>query len=1067
VRRWKLEYLLLAFVAGTPSSLAQTTQGLIAGRIVDSHTGRPVGGARLSFLSLATNTTGFARSGISGFYVLPFLPPGLYRIRVTSDRYQAQEIHELQLPVASRLEVSFRLRPLGDVWEAGRYRSVLLPNSELITTFFGPDVDTSRAGLFEATRGSRAALESTVSQIIDPAQVRELPLAGRDVYTMLVAQPGVTADTATARGLGLSIGGQRPSSSNFLLDGLENNNYLVTGPLTAIAPEAVQEYRVSTSSFSAEYGRTAGFLANAITRSGGSQWHGMGYSHLMNEALNANGFRENLQGLPRPPLKQTQPGFQFGGPIRARSLFFSSAFERLRSRARAESRNLIIPSTLFREITAPESLARKLLDQFPAPTAVSRLPVASIPIAPPVSIDRSLALERMDYVSPTSGYRLMSRFAMARLARPDFIWSPYKDFISGLEQNSYSLALTGIASLRAGMSNEARFGWSTDDLGWDRAHPEIPTLASFDQTVLPGSPAFYAFRNRSRSWELVDNLIWAQGRHLIKLGGGFLFRRLDGFLTAGRDGRYLFQDVIDFTIDRPLFFSISVSREGSPRLRLPEFEREYRHNQWNFFVQDTVRATSHLVLNVGVRYENFGAPQNTGTSKDGVVEQGAGASLAARLATARVVFPSGPRQSLYEPDNRDLAVRFGFSYDPSGGGRMLVRGAYGLFYDRPFDNLWQNARNNSFVLGTFRAQASDYLAPIATVLPRYQGDPFARDFPLLTLFEPGLRNARVQHYFLGIQRQWSEAWWLEVNALGALGRRLITTDQVNRRYGQYNPELPVISYRSSQGLSDYKALAAVAHYRARRGQLQLAYTWSHSIDLQSDALASDFFDLSFTRVAVSDPSRASAAFARQFDSHGDRGSSDFDQRHNLVFFSIWDLPAISSSSKAGRLLRNWRFSQLAAFRTGFPYSVLAPSGLVIFNNRADVVSTAQTPAGSNTSVAGGRQLLNAGAFRQPPPDQLGNSGRNAFRGPGLFNVDISLSRSFPLRWLGESGRITFRVEAFNFLNHANLNNPDSFLGSETFGAALYGRRGREAGFPALKPFNETPRQIQAILRIEF
>jgi len=562
---------------------------------------------------------------------------------------------------------------------------------------------------------------------------------------------------------------------------------------------------------------------------------------------------------------------------------------------------------------------------------------------------------------------------------------------------------------------------------------------------------------------LADTMIGAWDRHIVKFGGGLLLRRLDGFLTAGRDGRYLFLDFLDFMIDRPTFFSVSVARQHLPGLQVPQFNREYRYNQFNFFVQDTFKVTPRLVLNFGLRYENFGAPRNTGPIKDAVAELGEGADFPARLRSARLSFPGSGDQNFYESDNRNWAPRFGFSYDLTGTGKMPVRGAYGVFFDRPFDNLWQNLRNNNFVLPTFVAQSGDYLAPVSSVLPSYQSQTFAGDFPLLTVFQKDLRNGYAQSYFLGFERRLGEAWAVEVNALGALGRRLVTTDQVNRRDGLHNPGLPILSYRGHQGLSNYHALAAVARYRAGRAQLQAAYTWSHAIDLQSEPLASDFFDLSFTRVTPAGRHRAVAAFTRQFDSRGDRANSDFDQRHNLVLFSIWDLPRLLASSKAGLLFRDWRFSQLAAFRTGFPYTVFAASSLAVFNNRADLVGPGET----NLPAPGGRRILNASAFRQPSPDQVGNSGRNAFRGPGLFNVDVSLSRSFALPWLGEAGRLTLRADAFNVLNHANLNNPDSFLGSEDFGIALYGRRGRDTGFPALSPLIEIPRQIQVILRIEF
>ena len=201
--------------------------------------------------------------------------------------------------MAARLDIDFRLRPISDVWESGQYRSVFLPGTQTIVTFYGPDVDTSRSGTFEGQQGKRGTLESAVSAVIDANEIERLPLAGRDVYTMLVALPGVTADAGTSRGLGVSVNGQRPSASNFLLDGVENNNYLITGPLTAEAPEAVQEYRISTNNYSAEYGRTAGFVANAVSRGGSNQFHGIGYWYLKNAALNANGFQENLAGISR------------------------------------------------------------------------------------------------------------------------------------------------------------------------------------------------------------------------------------------------------------------------------------------------------------------------------------------------------------------------------------------------------------------------------------------------------------------------------------------------------------------------------------------------------------------------------------------------------------------------------------------------------------------------------------------------------------------------------------------------------------------------------------------------
>jgi hypothetical protein len=153
---------------------------------------------------------------------------------------------------------------------------------------------------------------------------------------------------------------------------------------------------------------------------------------------------------------------------------------------------------------------------------------------------------------------------------------------------------------------------------------------------------------------------------------------------------------------------------------------------------------------------------------------------------------------------------------------------------------------------------------------------------------------------------------------------------------------------------------------------------------------------------------------------------------------------------------------MAAFRSGFPYTVYAGSTDVLYNNRADIVA----PAAAGAPVAGGKRLLAREAFRERA-DNVGTSGRNAFRGPGLANLDLSLSRELAVPWLGDSSRLIFRADAYNVLNHANLNAPDSFLNSPDFGVALYGRRGRDTGFPALAPFVENARQIELMLRFQF
>jgi hypothetical protein len=1085
--RWIPLRLAILGVLGIASLCAQTTQGLISGSIVNSVTGRPISSASVTYTSATLAATGTLQSDAGGYYFLPLLSAGTYSIRATANGYQAQQLEQLELQVAGRIQIEFKLRPLSDVWEAGQYRSVFLPGSKTIVTFYGPDVDTSRSGSFEGQQGKRGTLDTSASYVIDPTQIGNLPLQGRDVYTMLVSLPGVTADNGTARGLGVSVAGQRASSSNFLLDGVENNNYLVTGPLNPVAPEAVQEYRISTNNYSAEYGRTAGFIANAITRAGGKQYHGIGYEYLKNDALNAADFQDNLTGLGRLPLRQNQYGYQFGGPVPKLlpgRLFFSSALEKFHSFSSLAPATYTLPTTNFiPALNIPQTRqAYQLLTKYPGPTIVSPTGAvtAKYTVEQPVVVDRLIALERGDLTTNGGRDHIFGRLNIARLTEPDFLWYVYPDFTSPLHQNTTGAAGNWMHTWTPRLTSEFKLSYSDDNLFWGRAHPEVPILQSGDGVLLPGSQGQYDYKNRNKSFEAIYSMIWTRNRHVISAGAGALFRYNSGDFTLLQSGEFGFQNVINFAFDKPSAFEVAINRL-SPTLTLPDSNRSYRYAQTYFFVQDSFRVSSRLTLNYGLRYERFGSPANTGKVKDVLVSLGKGTDFNSRLAAATLASGSGDQQ-IYGADNFDFAPRAGFAWDIFGKSKTLLRGSFGMFYDKPFDNLWQNVRINSILTPQYdiTSPTFNYLQPIPQILPQFQNQAlFNSGFPPLILMDPKLRNGYAQTAFVGIQQSIGENLTLEVNGTASRGRRLITSDIVNRQFtstegfdGRPNEDLPDMEWRSSQGTSDYSALTALARYRFRTLQLQAAYTWSHTIDQQSDPFGAEVVNLQFTTVGGSGDSAFRSSFAQQYNNTGDRGNSAFDQRHNVFLVGIWQ-------SDFRRLaLRGWQVSWLAAFRTGFPYSVEAPQSEIIpgiaaiENQRADLIdpNNAYYPAPKN--APGGQLLLNPAAFGIPAGGLVGNSGRNAFRGPGLYNVDFSLGRTFavPSFWkvkVREGTRLTFRADAFNVLNHANLNNPDALLGSPTFGLATFGRQGTASGFPAVSPVNETARQFQLMVRLEF
>jgi len=1040
-----LAWLVCALVPCGTGVFAQTTQGLIAGRIVDVRSNGGIAAAAITCSSLATNTNAAALTDDAGYYALPLLPPGLYRLRVDSHGFQGQEAQELELLVAGRLQVDFQLRPLSDIWEAGQFRNYVVPGNRTIVTYFGPDLDETHTALLDPDRARQGTLEATVSSVIDPLQLDNLPLAGRDVYNLLVIQAAVTSDGGTSRGLGLSISGQRPTASNFLLDGVENNNYLVTGPLVTVAPEAVQEYRVSTVDYSAEYGRTAGFLANAVTRAGGNSWHGAGYFYLQNEALDADTFRRNFNGEPRKRDRQFQPGVQVGGPILHDRLFVSGSYEYFHGVSQTDlDQTVTLPSGNLVSFLPANSEARDLLTRFPtpAPSAAGcsattlNACVVTVTVREPETLDRSLGLLRLDYISPSGRQRIFGRVNINRVTRPDFIWSPYRQFVSPLKDPAYSGVVSDVFALSPRLTNEGKASFSSDGLHWDRANAQIPGLLTrFGAAVtLPGPyRQIYPFRNQTKNVEALDNLVWTSGRHILKVGGGALLRGIDGALSPQQAGIYGFNTLASFAQDSPANVQASLLRGpvgAAANLATPDFSRRYRYNQYFAFVQDTYQALPRLTLNYGLRYEDFGAPVNVGSTKDVMFSNGV------------LVFPGSGNQPLFSRDNRDLGVRLGASFSPTQS--LVVRAGYGIFYDRPFDNLWQTVRNNAifFSLNSLPGNLQNYLGTPARQALALLSPPRATGTaPNITYFQNGLRNGYAQNMFVGVQQRLAGHFTIEVNGLSSLGRELLTNDFPGR------PVFSNVVYRGNQGISDYYALAATARYQKENLLLQMSYTWSHSIDNQSDALGLELFDFGF-----SSAHQVSPGFLNPGDSRGDRGNSDFDQRQNLVFAAVYKLPG---------MFRGWTVASLGAFRTGFPFSVYGST----LANRAYVLDPRNTLLAQPVAQDGGLLLLNKAAFGLTGGGSV--SGRNAFRGPGFYNVDLSLARNFRLPRTPESVLLGLRVDAYNILNHANLDNPDNILADGGFGVASYGRLGTQATFPTQTPLGDIARQVQLSVRLIF
>lgn len=1085
----------------------QSTGALVAVMVRDTITGAPLARAEVSCLHLETGRPCFAERARDGLFWLRSLTAGTYRIRaeVQAERdekgvprrtHQAREASRVEIPVAGLIVMDFDLRPVNDLWEQGQYRNLLVSEGRTSVAFYGPDVDLSRAGSFLPPARQENRLDASLSTVVQPLEVRNLPFASRDLFATLALQPMVTTSTTTARGLGLYANGQRATATNYLLDGVEANAYLTSGPQFVLPPEAAQEYRVSIANYTAEYGGASGLIANAITLAGGRAWHGLGFGYLINEALNANDIAARYAGAPRAPYKQMEGGMQAGGPLWGEGWAGSFLWDGLRSRGVGACEEHAVPANgaaLAAATANGAALAQSLLTRFPAsPDSGCASQFASEPILCPMcslvrirpneTTERQTGVVRLD-ADLRTGLRWMVRGTGALAARPDYVSSPFPGLVSGLDQLNLQV-MTGVTWNTPRMTHEFRAAYGVDSLWFSRAAPEVPHLLA-SEVELPSSGLDTNFAHRGRSLPLVYQLSLTAGRHAFRAGGQWTQRSQTGLLDAG-PGEYRFPRLEEFLRDQPSSYAVRLSRLDAVdgRLAMPDVRRGYRYRTGSLFAHDSLQVTRRLTISGGLRFEYFGAPRMEGPGRDVVIHLPSNVSSEQSLTSANAQW--GELGAALYPSSGQLSFRVGAALALDSRGRTIIRGGAGTFFDRMFDNVWLNVQQNQYEVGSAalsQLRPNYLLSPANLFTSFYSIAPQAdrvRLTPILdsdhvTAFHPDLRPARVTSVFAAIEQVLGRNWRLEAAGAWNRGDDLLVNDEVNRKVGGRRPTagLPPVFLRSSAGYSRAKALSGRLRWQQRGISFQAAYTFSRSTDNQSDPLAGDF-DLLRTQTQQRQAAAGYASFSQAFDPEADRGPSDWDQRHNLVFYSVVQMPAYWMDSPVAGLFRGWTVSPAGAIRSGTPFSVYAADGTDgIRNRRADSVACAD--AHIDRTLPQGRLLLDRGCFTDPPNLTNGRTRRNAYYGPGAWNFDISIARGFRLPWLGDAGRVTFRADVFNLLNHANLNNPETRLScteassecSGAFGQALYGRREMTSSFPAQRPFQETGRQIQLMLRIGF
>ncbi len=1021
--------LLTAFCL-LPSAFGQTATATLSGTVLDPN-GAVVPAANITVTEMATGVQRTAATSEQGYFTIPLLKPSTYLLQVEHPGFMTAEVKDLILNVGDERALKIQMK-VGDIKETVNV----------------------------TTESSRISETVGVGTVVDRKFVENLPLNGRGFNSLVELTPGVVTAKSSFNSQGqFSVNGQRSSSNYFSVDGVSANTGVTAGlglnqtaagtlPTTSIlggmnalvSVDALQEFRVQTSTFAPEYGRTSGAQISIITRSGTNQFHGNLFDYFRNDKLDANNWFANSTAKPRPPLRQNDFGGTLSGPVllprfgegghswyngRNRTLFFFS-YEGLRLRQPQTVVGFSVPSLVARQ-AAPASL-RPYLDAFPLPNGPD-LPngfaTENATFSNPATFNATSI--RIDQTIGRS--TLFGRYAdspSSTTTRGVGSANPLSQ-INHLTLNTRSFTIGATSLISSAMTNDARFNWTSssgtgfstlDNFGG--AQPlaatllfpsyATPDIGKSSITLLGGVGNSLGIGkvagNFQRQVNLVDTVSISNAKHIFKFGGDIrILRPVVGSsaysITASFAG--VGNPALQSSQQTPGSFLSGLISSGSVISRPNEFGMQFLN--FSSFGQDTWKATSRLTITYGARWDIFPPPTGTG-----------GKSLAAltSITSLTTLAYAQPGTPLWKIDYKNIAPRVGIAYQlrTTAGRELVLRAGTGIFYDLPSGGF----------LGTQPAQAPNvstrtiaaltpfpYSSSATTPAPLPASPPYA----LAIGIDPDFKTARVYEWNAALEQQLARFGAVSATYVGAIGRDLGRGNS----YSNPNPTFSQLLLVQSNATSDYHALQL--QYRGQIGQRVqglASYSWSHSIDSAS----TDSFTLGvpFSRI----------------DPKSERGPSDFDVRHSVSGALIVSSPQ-TKGSWWSPLVRNWSLDMIFQARTAFPFDVTYARdlGFGTYLFRPDIDTTKPVYV-SDPAAPGGRRLDNnrisgsnqVGAFIIPTDKRQGNLERNATRGFGMWQADLDLRREFTLK---EGLKFQLKMEMFNILNHPNFNDPASSIGS--------------------------------------
>lgn len=1061
---------LVIFVFGTaPGLRAQASSATINGQITDAQ-GKIIPGVAVQAVNIDTNAIYPGKTNGSGIYNIPGIPPGRYRLVVRKDGFKEVNKTELVLQVQDTLEQNFALE-VGSVSES--------------VTVTGGSI-------------SMNTTDAAVSTVIDSQFVANIPLNGRSLQDLLTLSPGAVLAGGVANGGFAGAGsageivvnGQRTEANYFAVDGVSANTGTEPGSFgtgglagwagatpaetilgttqSMVSVDALQEFRATTSTYSAEYGRTPGGQFSLTTRAGTNDWHGSAFDYFRNEALDANNWFNNAAtpAIPREKERQNDFGGTLGGPIRIPNVyngrdktFFFFSYEGMRLWIPEKLQTSSVPDQTLRQ-QAPAAL-QPVLNAFPLPNKGEDglndgLGIYQVAPSYPSSID-SISV-RIDHAF-SDKFKIFGRYATTPSTESFISQAIQQNLI--LNNSLLTLGATNVVT--STQANELRFNITQVNSNYSQVSTNFGGATPFDLATLPGpngsnlpltgsSLQFYlefggypSFsigeqRNSQRQYNLVDNYSWTRNRHTLKFGVDW--RRLSTYVTP-----YLTQEYVAFPSESAVLAN-DVGPGGAEAYSASPSSVQPLYKNFSLFAQDEWRVTPRLSLSLGLRWDVNPAPTNLTGPSPYTLDQ------ISDLTTAALA-PAGT--ALWKTDWHAFAPRIGAAYQlrQRPGLETVLRAGFGVFYDMG-NTLGSQGFGGvgfqsyvSYDSVSFPLSSAQMTVPAPNIEPPYNGEVYA--------FDSNLKLPYTLEWNVALEQALGSKQALTMTYVGSAGRDLLETFQLQSPTGNPNfrPGCTYCLFITKNGpTSDYNALQFQFQRTLSHGLQALAsYTYSHSIDD-----ASSNFNLS---------------------SLLERASSDFDVRHNFQAALTYEIPGEYSNVVVSGLLRHWALDARIMAQSALPVDIVGNTHVIDSGTATNVNYHPNLVPGQPLYLYGsqypGGKAINYYAFNVPTSgpgfDSEGDTPRNYARGFGAFQTNFAVRREFPIR---DRLHLQFRAEAFNLFNHPNFGsvynylsygpyNPQTLFGFGAAGSTL------NSSIGGLNPLYQTggPRSLQIALKLIF